>query len=242
MGCRTYSTGGWNYRMCFNSGQVSQSKTTGSWPFQTTTQYSIGNMAWQNTNYAISGGSTCGGTPRAGSLSLVCSLGTSLVVNEGTLRTPSGGVACNGCCNYTMTYSTPSACAVGFFVAPSGMCLGTTGTSSSSAVTLQTCAAGAASQIWGIIAGGATNTIFNPATGMCLDVANAATASGTKIQLYSCNGTPAQKWALAPGYSGTIMSAVAPNVCAASSVGQTGVQTQNPCMTQQQQWNWLPIY
>ncbi|MEU5674931.1 RICIN domain-containing protein, partial [Micromonospora sp. NPDC047753] len=30
--------------------------------------------------------------------------------------------------------------------------------------------------------------------GKCLDVAGAATADGTKIQLYTCNGTAAQNW------------------------------------------------
>ncbi len=34
--------------------------------------------------------------------------------------------------------------------------------------------------------------------GKCLDVAGAATADGTKIQLYTCNGTAAQNWTVTP--------------------------------------------
>ncbi|GAB2955361.1 lectin [Micromonospora polyrhachis] len=35
--------------------------------------------------------------------------------------------------------------------------------------------------------------------GKCLDVAGAATADGTKVQLYTCNGTGAQQWTVAAG-------------------------------------------
>ncbi len=34
--------------------------------------------------------------------------------------------------------------------------------------------------------------------GKCLDVRNAATADGTQIQLYTCNGTTAQSWTVTP--------------------------------------------
>ena len=33
-----------------------------------------------------------------------------------------------------------------------------------------------------------------PDVGRCLDVTNADTANGTKVQLYDCNGTGAQNW------------------------------------------------
>ncbi|MEH0824354.1 MULTISPECIES: family 16 glycoside hydrolase [unclassified Micromonospora] len=42
-------------------------------------------------------------------------------------------------------------------------------------------------------AGGGSGTITGVG-GKCLDVSNAATADGTKIQLWTCNGTNAQKW------------------------------------------------
>ncbi|MFC3381017.1 ThuA domain-containing protein [Couchioplanes azureus] len=35
--------------------------------------------------------------------------------------------------------------------------------------------------------------------GKCLDVAGAGTADGTKVQLYTCNGTAAQTWTVTPG-------------------------------------------
>ncbi|MEV4481638.1 family 16 glycoside hydrolase [Micromonospora coxensis] len=41
--------------------------------------------------------------------------------------------------------------------------------------------------------GGSSGTITGIG-GKCLDVSNAGTADGTKIQLYGCNGTNAQKW------------------------------------------------
>ena len=34
------------------------------------------------------------------------------------------------------------------------------------------------------------------AFGKCLDVANSGTANGTKVQLWDCNGTGAQKWVI----------------------------------------------
>jgi hypothetical protein len=44
---------------------------------------------------------------------------------------------------------------------------------------------------------GGTNRITGLA-GKCLDVAGAGTADGTKIQLYTCNGTAAQQWTVTP--------------------------------------------
>ena len=40
---------------------------------------------------------------------------------------------------------------------------------------------------------GVTGVLVN-AAGTCLDVSNAGTASGTAVQSYTCNGTPAQAW------------------------------------------------
>ncbi|MFF6776698.1 ricin-type beta-trefoil lectin domain protein [Streptomyces sp. NPDC012637] len=51
---------------------------------------------------------------------------------------------------------------------------------------------------WAGTPGGAAPT--GPLTGLagkCLDVAGAATADGTPVQLYTCNGTTAQRWTLA---------------------------------------------
>jgi lysophospholipase L1-like esterase len=40
--------------------------------------------------------------------------------------------------------------------------------------------------------------------GKCADVSNAGTADGTAVQLWTCNGSGAQKWTLAPGAGGTL--------------------------------------
>nr|WP_237419133.1 RICIN domain-containing protein [Kitasatospora sp. SID7827] len=41
-------------------------------------------------------------------------------------------------------------------------------------------------------------SLYNPASGRCVDVTNANTANGTRIQLYNCNTTPAQRWTFTP--------------------------------------------
>jgi lysophospholipase L1-like esterase len=40
--------------------------------------------------------------------------------------------------------------------------------------------------------------------GKCADVSNSRTADGTPVQLWSCNGSGAQKWTFAPGSGGTL--------------------------------------
>ncbi|MFF9490196.1 ricin-type beta-trefoil lectin domain protein [Streptomyces sp. NPDC014676] len=40
--------------------------------------------------------------------------------------------------------------------------------------------------------------------GKCIDVRNSGTADGTPVQLYSCNGTGAQRWTYGPGAGGTL--------------------------------------
>ncbi|MFC8453137.1 ricin-type beta-trefoil lectin domain protein [Kitasatospora sp. NPDC057223] len=51
--------------------------------------------------------------------------------------------------------------------------------------------------------GGSSGTLTGLA-GKCLDVAAAATANGTKVQLYGCNGTAAQRWTV--GSDGSVQS------------------------------------
>ncbi|MFF6955652.1 ricin-type beta-trefoil lectin domain protein [Streptomyces sp. NPDC008317] len=40
--------------------------------------------------------------------------------------------------------------------------------------------------------------------GKCVDIANSGTANGTAVQLYTCNGTAAQKWTVTPGAGGAV--------------------------------------
>src|SRR6185295_6290723 len=52
-----------------------------------------------------------------------------------------------------------------------------------------------AALVYGLMPAGAAGA--GPITGLggkCVDVAGAATANGTAIQLYDCNGTAAQRW------------------------------------------------
>ena len=64
-------------------------------------------------------------------------------------------------------------------------------------------------------------------TGKCLDVAGGNSANGTKVQLYSCNGSPAQQWKYVPATK-RIHSMVNANKCLDAPGGQTanGVQLQ----------------
>ncbi|MEU9082910.1 family 16 glycosylhydrolase [Streptomyces sp. NPDC048357] len=55
---------------------------------------------------------------------------------------------------------------------------------------------------WDGGSGGGTAGAFVGLAGKCLDVAGSQTANGTQVQLYTCNGTPAQRWTL-PG-DGTV--------------------------------------
>jgi non-reducing end alpha-L-arabinofuranosidase len=39
-------------------------------------------------------------------------------------------------------------------------------------------------------------SLLNPQSGLCLDDPSGNTASGTQLQIYTCNGTAAQEFAL----------------------------------------------
>src|SRR6266568_3684630 len=75
-----------------------------------------------------------------------------------------------------------------------GMCMDTGGGTSSLGGRLvnMTMCDGASSQVWTQ----SGNTLVNKATGDCLDDPNANTAPGTQLQIWPCNGTPAQAWIL----------------------------------------------
>ncbi|MEV0721060.1 RICIN domain-containing protein, partial [Asanoa sp. NPDC050611] len=50
--------------------------------------------------------------------------------------------------------------------------------------------------------GGRTGQVVSAATNKCLDINGSGTADGTKIQIWSCNGTGAQRWTI--GSDGTV--------------------------------------
>jgi hypothetical protein len=71
--------------------------------------------------------------------------------------------------------------------------------------------------------------------GKCIDVAGASSANGTKIQLFTCNGTAAQQWTL-PG-DGTVRAlGKCLDVNAAATVNGTKVQLWDCNATAAQQW------
>jgi beta-glucosidase len=92
----------------------------------------------------------------------------------------------------------------------SGKCLDDTGSSTINGTQVQiyTCS-GAANQSWVSPAGsgGGTTAATGAVTGyggLCLDVRSANSADGTPVQVYTCNGTGAQKWTVAA--NGTIQA------------------------------------
>ncbi|MFG2039616.1 ricin-type beta-trefoil lectin domain protein [Dactylosporangium sp. NPDC048998] len=73
--------------------------------------------------------------------------------------------------------------------------------------------------------------------GKCVDVAGAATANGTKIQLYTCNGTAAQQWTV--GDDGTIRAlGKCLDVASAGTANGTKVQLWDCNGTAAQQWTY----
>jgi hypothetical protein len=113
-GCPTYSTGGLNYRTCFNQGgAITQSKPS-TW-FTSGWSITIGkNMAWNagSNVYTFNGGANCGSpaTPRRGTVAVRCARSTYINVFESSLTTSTGAVACNNCCNYEVIFYSPSGC------------------------------------------------------------------------------------------------------------------------------------
>jgi len=73
-------------------------------------------------------------------------------------------------------------------------CLTASGSTSGSPVVLDPCV-GSSAQAWEAVVSGSYYNL-HPAnnTGLCLDVRGAGTASGTIVQVYTCNNTNAQNW------------------------------------------------
>ncbi|MEU9042544.1 MULTISPECIES: ricin-type beta-trefoil lectin domain protein [unclassified Kitasatospora] len=88
-----------------------------------------------------------------------------------------------------------------------GKCLEPTGTTSGSLIVLGSCTDAAAK--W---RPGASHSLVNIGTGLCLDDPGASTTWGVQLQLYTCNGTPAQQWRLP--YNGVQISGGLTNAAA----------------------------
>nr|WP_063857110.1 MULTISPECIES: RICIN domain-containing protein [unclassified Kitasatospora] len=88
-------------------------------------------------------------------------------------------------------------------------------------------------------------TLVNRNSGRCVDAAAAATANGTAVQQYACNGTSAQQWQLQPTDSGYVRIA---NLNDATKViDVTGVSTADSAKLQLWAYGgganqqWLPV-
>jgi hypothetical protein len=51
-------------------------------------------------------------------------------------------------------------------------------------------------------------SIFNPASGLCLDAGSGAYTANMPLQLNTCNGNPSQQFTAPGGYPGTYKSAL----------------------------------
>jgi hypothetical protein len=187
--------------------------------------------------YNFTGGDTCGSATRLGRIFPVCGTGTGLIVRESTLYTATGAVSCNNCCNYTISYTTPTACATaGSLQISSGLCMDVSGGGKTpgTAVKLNWCN-GTPAQMWAPMPASSIGTLINPASGLCLDIAGGTTTAGSKMQLNTCNGGDAQKWTLPPVAGGTVTlkSSLSPSVCIGTMTGWSQLQTMNPCSTGQ---------
>jgi lysophospholipase L1-like esterase len=67
-----------------------------------------------------------------------------------------------------------------------------------------------------------TGALHSGVAGKCVDVSNSGTADGTAVQLWTCNGTAAQAWRIAPGAGGAVSAL---GKCLDVSSGGTANQT-----------------
>ncbi len=80
-----------------------------------------------------------------------------------------------------------------------------------------------------------TGPIASALSGFCVDDANAGTANGTAIQLYTCNGTNAQSWTVAPDNTLQVLTDCM-DVAGGATAAGTKVQLHTCNGTGAQQW------
>jgi chitosanase len=94
-----------------------------------------------------------------------------------------------------------------------------------------------AAVIYGLLpAGAAAGAPITGLGGKCVDVAGAATANGTAIQLYDCNGTAAQQWSLSGGALVSAASGKCLDVTSASTANGAKIQLYDCNSTAAQKW------
>jgi RHS repeat-associated protein len=73
----------------------------------------------------------------------------------------------------------------------SGKCASANGTANGTKILLATCDGSAAQKF---VVRSSDKSLYNPASGKCVDVPGSNDADGTDLQLYTCNATTAQQW------------------------------------------------
>jgi len=81
-----------------------------------------------------------------------------------------------------------------------------------------------------------TGAITETQTGKCIDDAGASTSNGTAIQIYTCNGTNAQDWTVAPDHTMQVLTDCMDVVNGATTAG-TDIQLHTCNGTAAQQWD-----
>jgi beta-glucosidase len=166
--------------------------------------------------YRIQVGDTSASPQLSGSLNVTSTStgNTVTVTNPQGMSSPVGTAAAltvqaaDSAGGQALTYTATGLPAGLTIAAGTGAISGTATAAGTSTVTVTatdgTGAAGSTTFVWtatnGTGTGGTTGPIVaGVAAGLCVDVHSAATANGTAIQLYQCNGTNAQDWTVATG-------------------------------------------
>jgi hypothetical protein len=153
-------------------------------------------------SHTSGGGGGGGATISNGTYTLTPQCATALRLDDEGARTTTGNgidvYTANGTGAQNWAASSTNVVPAGYynFSTEGAYCLTASGTGSGSAVVLDPCA-GSTGQAWEAVQSG-SDYVFHPAnnTGLCLDVKGASSTSGTGVDVYSCNGTNAQNWAL----------------------------------------------
>jgi hypothetical protein len=220
-GCSSYATGAYTYTTCFPAAGTTAGSVRQYAPaalFKPATNVYLGrNMAWQSAYgsqqggfYALSNGDNCGsgGAPRSGRLYMKCGTGKSLTVYEPSI------------CWYNMTWTSAAGCigSPGLVKnnAASAYCL--SATPGATAVT-QPCNGAAGSQLMVMRA---DSSLFNPASGLCLDVTGGTYTAFATLRLNACNGAPSQQFKPPGSYPGTYTSGLGAYCMTANATATVG--------------------
>jgi hypothetical protein len=85
-------------------------------------------------------------------------------------------------------------------------------------------------------------SIFNPASGLCLDVKGGVYAVNAPLQLYTCNGGASQKFTPPTAYPGTFKSALGTSCITGGATVAAGTPFGvNTCTSANQNWMFTPV-